>query len=638
MKQRVSKLVLVVALAVLGLSGCSAGQTTGVEHIADYSIDYTLRQSGTVHAVETITYDFGGQSGKHGIDRFLAMRFTAADGQDRVYRYRNIAVTSPSGASALFSTSQQNSLRIRVGNANATVRGTQVYRIAYDIVGALNRAPQDDGSALDEFYWNATGTYWDVPISRATVKVSGPAGVTRVACFAGPTGSTAPCSDATATGQTATFSARDLPVQGGLTIDAGYPDGTFASTDPILEPALPSGAPTITTGSNEGPDPFWSPGNWGVGLGLAAGIPALFGLLVVARRRDREFVGVTPGTIPDDPANAATGPAPRAETVIVYYAPPVGFPVGAANTVLVKKRKTIDITATLIDLAVRGYVRIEEVDGGNRHRAKDYRIVSTPERAAAQKAGPRPSPDLLPHEQLLLAKLFKGHGSSVALSTLRNTFAAEMRTITAALDAWIESRKFFVDRLSRVHPALGAVFAGSIVLFVVMTFVPNAWYLIPVGAFVGAGLATRSSARAARRSATGHALYLQIEGFRQYIATAEADRIRFDETEDVFSRYMPWAIVFGEAERWARVFSELAAEGKFTAQPDWYVGNPNAFAAGYLAGSIASIASIGSAVSSFSEVAGSSMTSTPSSSGGSGFSSGGGFSGGGGGGGGGGSW
>lgn len=233
---------------------------------------------------------------------------------------------------------------------------------------------------------------------------------------------------------------------------------------------------------------------------------------MVARRRDREFVGVTPGTIPDDPATATTGPAPRDETIIVYYTPPAGFPVGAANTVLVKKRKTVDITATLVDLAVRGYVRIEEVEGGNRHKAKDYLIVATPERAETQKLRFAAAPPLLPHEQLLLGKLFTGHGTSVALSTLNNTFAAEMRTITASLDAWIESRKFFVDKLSRVHPLIAVTFTWSIIVFILMTFVKGAWVLIPIGGFVGAALAMRSSSRAARRSATGHALYLQSGG------------------------------------------------------------------------------------------------------------------------------
>lgn len=644
--RRVAGFICVAAVALITLAGCSistgsAGSSSGVEHVDSFAIDYTIAASGTVHAVERITYDFGDESGKHGIDRYLASRFSSGASVDRVYSYDHISVSSPSGASALFSTALSNVLQIRIGNANATVGGTQKYVIRYDIEGALNRATQVDGTALDEFYWNATGNNWVVPISHTTVKVRGAVGATKATCFAGPLNSQNSCTSASVGSNAATFTTGTLASGEGLTIDAGYPSGSYANTAPVLKPSIPSGSAAITSGSNDGPNPFLSPWNWGIGLVLLIGIPLAFLLLVVVRRRDQEYVGVTPGTIPADEASAPVGPAPRDETVVVNYTPPTGVPVGAANTLLTKSRKTVDITATLIDLAVRGYLRIEEVEGGNRRKAKDYRLVATPERAAAkQKAARAGSPDaagLLPHESLLLGKLFKGHRTEITLSALRNTFASDMRTIGSSLDAWIENQKFFIDKVGRVHPLLAWSIGLAIPVFVVTLVFSLPFVLIPVGAIVGGLIGIATSRKAIRRSARGHALFLQAQGFRDYIATAEADRIRFDETEDVFSRYMPWAIVFGEADRWARVFKELAEQGKYAAQPDWYSSNANGFATGYLLGSIGSIAAIGSAVDSFSALAATSMTSTPSSSGSSGFS-GGGFSGGGGGGGGGGSW
>jgi uncharacterized membrane protein YgcG len=639
MRARVVRIALVAAAALLALSDC-VSFSSGYERIDSFDVDYTIAHNGTVQAVETIAYDFAGEKNKHGIDRFLASRFGSGDGKDRVYRYDNISVTSPSGASALFSTTLSNALQIRIGNKNATLNGKQVYVISYDIAGALNRAAQGDGSFLDEFYWNATGNYWNVPIARTTITVHGAGDVSKIACFAGAQGSQLACADAKQSGGSATFQHGFLGANEGVTMDVGFPDGTFATTDPIVDNSLPVDAIPVTSGSNDGPDPFWSPWNWGTGLALLFGIPIAFGLLVVARKRDQEFVGVTPGTVPADPSTAPVGVAPLEETVVVYYQPPQGFPVGAANTVLNKKRKTVDVTATLIDLAVRGHLRIEEIEGGRGNRAKDYNLVATPERAAEKKARARTggvdAAELLPHEALLLGKLFKGHSTEVTLSSLTNKFANDMRAITTSLDAWIENQKFFIDKLNRIHPILAWPLALAVPVFIVMTFVPGGWFLIPVGGAIGSLIGMRSSSKAVRRSATGHALYLQVEGFRQYIATAEADRIRFDETEDVFSRYMPWAIVFGEADRWARVFRELAEQGRFAEQPDWYVGN--GFSTGYLVGSIASISSIGSAVNSFSSLAASSMTSTPSSGGSSGFSGGGGSSGGGGGGGGGGSW
>jgi uncharacterized membrane protein len=120
----------------------------------------------------------------------------------------------------------------------------------------------------------------------------------------------------------------------------------------------------------------------------------------------------------------------------------------------------------------------------------------------------------------------------------------------------------------------------------------------------------------------------QARGFREYIRTAEAEQLRFEEGADIFSRYLPFAIVFGEAERWVRVFGPLAATAATTsaASPVWYTG-PNGWSSDNFADSLDGFTSSAS---------GTIAAATPSSSGGSGFS--GGSSGGGGGGGGGGSW
>jgi uncharacterized membrane protein len=133
------------------------------------------------------------------------------------------------------------------------------------------------------------------------------------------------------------------------------------------------------------------------------------------------------------------------------------------------------------------------------------------------------------------------------------------------------------------------------------------------------------------RTAKGTALLAQAKGFRLYLEKAEADQIRFEEGEDIFSRYLPFAIVFGVAERWAKVFAALAASGAAVAVPTWYYGS------GYSPG-LFNYAAFGSSMDDFATTtSGSIAAATPSSSGSSGFG-GGGFSGGGGGGGGGGSW
>jgi uncharacterized membrane protein len=161
---------------------------------------------------------------------------------------------------------------------------------------------------------------------------------------------------------------------------------------------------------------------------------------------------------------------------------------------------------------------------------------------------------------------------------------------------------------------------------------------IPSGIVLAAGLVLAGlvvrllGKRMASRTADGSAVLAQSLGFKQYLTTAEANQIRFEEAQAIFSRYLPYAIVFGVADRWARVFNEVAeaaaAAGRSLDVPTWYV---------FSGGGFGGFSGIATGMDSFSTTAAGTFTSTPGSSGGSGFS-GGGFSGGGGGGGGSSSW
>jgi Predicted membrane protein (DUF2207) len=137
MRSRVGFLAGAAALLVLGLSGCSAS-ANDPEHVDSFAATYTIAPSGVVHAVETIRYDFGSTPDRHGILRFLDSHFVENSTQDRVYKYTDLRVSSPTGASALFSTATQEDVLIQVGNSNATLAGKQTYILSYDIHGALN--------------------------------------------------------------------------------------------------------------------------------------------------------------------------------------------------------------------------------------------------------------------------------------------------------------------------------------------------------------------------------------------------------------------------------------------------------------------------------------------------------------------
>ena len=92
------------------------------------------------------------------------------------------------------------------------------------------------------------------------------------------------------------------------------------------------------------------------------------------------------------------------------------------------------------------------------------------------------------------------------------------------------------------------------------------WLLVPLLPIIITVPVIRFKLRRGQRTADGRAVCDQVEGFKTYLATAEADQLQFEEGEDIFSRYLPWAIVFELADRWAKVCADLVEMGRI---PDY---------------------------------------------------------------------
>lgn len=609
--RRLALATVVGALALLGAAAPAAADPG--ESIPSYDAQVTVQPDGSMRVREQIQYTFAGTD-HHGIYRDLRTRFTydpQQTGQDKVREYpvSDVNVSSPSGAPTGVDVSEAGSItHLRIGDPNRTVSGTQTYVLTYTIKGAFNGFADHQ-----ELYWNITGAEWEVPIARAHVAVTAPQPATKAVCYRGELNSTDVC-QATA-GATSTFTATDLQPGQGMTILMAYPPGTVSDTSPIIRDTPKEGLARITQIS-----PYAVGGGVAIPLLAAAGV----GLLAYRRGRDERYVGLTPGLEPGMGQDARTAPTPLVDRteVAVQFQPPKGARPGQLGTLLDEEANVVDVTATIIDLAVRGYLRIEEIPKEGWFGHADWRLVVI-----------RPAPDtdrLEPFEMALMQAIFKGR-DEVTISELKDTFASDLKATQARLYDDVVARGWFRGNPQSVRygwriAGIALVVAGVAGTFLGQAF-PNLWPFT-VGLAVAGGIVLLMSRRMPARTASGSATLAQLRGFRRYLETAEADQIRFEEGEDVFSRYLPYAIIFGVAERWAAVFAQLAAQGTALAVPAWYVGSTPYFNYG----------AFGHTMSSFSTTAAGALVSTPSSSGSSGFSGGGGFAGGGGGGGGGGSW
>ena len=81
--------------------------------------------------------------------------------------------------------------------------------------------------------------------------------------------------------------------------------------------------------------------------------------------------------------------------------------------------------------------------------------------------------------------------------------------------------------------------------------------LIGVPVVVGGVLLFALAHLMPRRTAQGRELYRRSLGFRLYMTKAEKERQQFAEKANLFEEYLPYAIVYGCVDKWAKAFEGL---------------------------------------------------------------------------------
>ncbi len=598
---RFGLLAAVVAMVASLLPARPAvAQLTG-ERIRSYHVKIRVQQTGNIEVVEEIEYDFADEQDRHGIFRNIPVRLTYDDRYDRIYPIEVRSVTgSPDTPDQYEEIREGNTLQLKIGDPDQTVTGVHTYTITYDVEGALNPFREHY-----ELYWNAIGTEWPVPIERATVRLTAPAPIQRVACFAGPTRSNLPCADSRSDGPVAAFGHRPLNPFEGLTVVAALPVGSVPRPSPVLDERWNFARAFSIT-------PFTG----GLTMALLLILLGLVLRVLWVNGRDRRAIG--------SPIDISYGTATGGEQAVplmesgdhpVEYGPPDGLRPGQVGTLMDEVANPLDVTATVVDLAVRGYLRIEEIPKTWVFGKPDWRLVKLKE----------PDDGLFRYEKVLMDGLFED-GDQVELSDLKKKFVARLKKVQEALYSDMVKRRWFPERPDKVRQRW--VVRGVLVLMLGAGLIwLAAWKttfgLVPIPIVLAGLLLLLGANEMPRRTAKGTGMVRRVRGFRTYIETAEAQEMRFQEKENLFSKYLPYAVVFGATEKWAAAFAGLDDRPPDTS---WYVGTQPF-----------SMSSFGHSIESFSTVGAGTIASTPGGSGSSGFG-GGGSSGGGGGGGGGGSW
>ena len=311
--------------------------------------------------------------------------------------------------------------------------------------------------------------------------------------------------------------------------------------------------------------------------------------------------------------------------VVVQYEPPGSLTPAEAGTLMDESADMRDITATIVDLAVRGFLVIEEKKKehlGGLWSDKDYNFILQKDRSTWAS--------LKPHEQVLLNGFFSAGtaGESVSMSSLENRFYTSLPQMKNGLFDSLVTHGYYRQRpdstrssytgialVTGILLAWGGSWVGRLLGMAPLTFIVS-------GALTGGVIFAFGWFMPAHTSEGARALE-HILGFEDFLNHVESDRFnRMIKTPEMFEKFLPFAMALGVDKNWSKAFQDICK-----VPPNWYRGSygPTFYPMNFT-----------SDLNAMSARASSVMASAPRSSGGSGFggggSSGGGFGGGGGGG------
>ena len=541
---------VLLAVAAIGLGrGPAAGRAWADpgEAVTAFDAAVAVDPGGDLRVTETIAYRFAG-TGHHGLLRELSTHATAG-GRERAVAVTAVSVESPTGAPTQTAVSTADPYTtIRVGDPTRTVSGEQTYVLHYTVGGMFDElsSPRPE----DVLAWDVTGTGWTVPIERASVHIPGPRAATEQHCAS-------PGCAITSSGATATFTAGPLAPGDGMFVTLDYPAGTAPA--PAAAP-VPADDATPTLGGRLL--------GWGMLLVVLGGLGG--GAWVVARMLQEPMEGAPrhgrplgvravpaagPVPVSDDPAPDDPDLLPLAEAGLP--APPPDLSPGLLGTLHSEGTSPDSVTATLMDLAARGHLRIQELNES--YWGADWSLVI---------ARPGPDDQLLPLEDALLTAVSR----SPTVSALCRDQTHALRRVQRALVAAGVARGWLAEN----RLATGGRIAGQTVLccgvaigLVTFAVHPFPYFFFSVLTSMVGGVAAKHFAdyRPARRTAAGDTILAELAPYRAQLAGAGLDGIPPSRAAEVFGRSLPYAVAIGCTHAWTSRFAELYSDATSTR---WY--------------------------------------------------------------------
>jgi len=535
--------------------------------IANFQASVDVHPDGSTFVIERITAVFNGQY--NGIYRTIPIEYPGPHGSNFTLFLNVVAVRDADSGHALRYESHRRGdyrqLKIYVPGAVDT---DKTIEIDYEVKNATRFFPDHD-----EFYWNVTGNDWPVPVDHASALLIFPpnaAGQIRAQGFSGIYGSRQQEVISEVRDSAASFeTSNPLSMRAGLTVDVFIPKGVLQEPGQFTQIV------------------WFVQSNPVVLLPLAV-LLVMFGLWYTVGRDPDPGMSVAP-----------------------MYEPPRDMTPAECGTLVDDAVKPRDITCTLVDLAVKGYVRIEEVQQHHLlFSGRDYTFHLLKPRSEWKQ--------LATHEQVMLETLFAGpvdlaqglmnrvSAAEIALAAQRQTGApvpagqvptagaspaddrekpAESTTLSAlknhfytalpiikedVLSELKQKGMYTVDPESAHGYLVGTVVALVVVLLLLSRFAnlpllqSGGWSVLAV--IISGVIVYLFGRQMTARSLKGARTYVQILGFEEFMNRVDKHRLK-QMPPDTFEKYLPYAMALGVEHRWAQAFAGIVQN-----PPNWYVG------------------------------------------------------------------
>jgi hypothetical protein len=520
-----AKLIPYLAIVFCILTDVAAARSW---RISDFQDTITVEQDGSALVTERISVVFVGQF--NGIFRKIPIEYPGPNGTNYELFLSLQSVTDGQGGKLKYESSvsdHERVLKIYIPGAEDTSRTVE---ITY-LVRNGTRFFKD----YDEFYWNVTGNDWPVPINHAsaTVHFPGPAaGSLRAQAFTGVYGSTQ--HDATAKVDDADVhfeTTNPLPMRGGLTIDVYIPN------DILREPSALTKFLWFLGGN---PVLFLAPVTFAV----------MFALWWYKGRDPDPGMSVAP-----------------------MYEPPPGISPAEAGTLLDDSIHPRDITSTMVDLAVRGYIKIEETAEKVllfTHKDYIFHLLKPREQWGA---------DLAPHERVMLENVFAG-GEQTRLADLKNRFYTAVPIIREDIMSALKTKGIYLLDPESANGYSIAAAAGILMVFAVFQFmgwanffssIPLVVLCITISAVIWWLFARVMTAKTVKGGRTRVA----VLGFQEFMNRVDAERLKV-MPPTTFEKFLPYAMALGVEHHWAQAFAGIVKD-----PPQWYVGPGGGYVGGF---------------------------------------------------------